>query len=158
MQRAVAEPMGRCTDSLAVLADELGATAFLTLAEGDEGVSAAVTAPRTGRVHVGYRVGVRHPLAVGAAGMAILAGRPAVPGERPEVEAARSRGYAVSADELVAGAWALAVPVAVRPGIAGASIGVVAMTSLDTAVAAAAVRRATDGVVAALGRAGRGDG
>lgn len=61
---------------LAALADEVTATAFLTLADGDEAISANVVPPRNSKLHVGYRAGLRHPLEVSAAGVAILAHAP----------------------------------------------------------------------------------
>src|SRR5204863_3325017 len=57
------------------LAEEVGATAHLTVAEGDEAVALAVVEPSWTRFHVAYRTGSRHPLERGAAGKAILAGR-----------------------------------------------------------------------------------
>lgn len=133
--REAAEPW------LGALADEVGATAFLTLAEQQDAVSASVRAPRRVRLHVGYRAGVRHPLTVSAAGIAILATAPAVDGERADVALARTRGYAVSHGELQAGAWGLAVGLRRECVPAGASIGVVALTELDVDEVSAAVLR-----------------
>jgi DNA-binding IclR family transcriptional regulator len=86
-------------------------------------------------VRVGYHVGFRHPLAVGAHGRALLASldpedrRPFVerfPALGPELEATRARGYAISSDELERGAAGVASPVLDRTGRPIASIGVVA--------------------------------
>jgi predicted transcriptional regulator len=57
------------------LAEEVGATAHLTVAEGDEALALAVVEPSWTDFHVAYRVGARHPLTRGAAGKAILLGR-----------------------------------------------------------------------------------
>ena len=111
------------------LAEALGATAHLTVADGDEAVALAVVEPRNTQIHVAYRPGLRHPLTVGASGLAILAGRPAERGERVEVARARRRGYAVSRGELQAGAVGAAAPVAVDGG-AEASVGIVALAPL----------------------------
>ncbi|MEU4744689.1 helix-turn-helix domain-containing protein, partial [Actinosynnema sp. NPDC023658] len=81
---------------LATLADEVGATAFLALVDGDEVVTAHVVDPRRAGVHVGYRIGARHRLEVNGAGIAVLAARPALVGERAEVASARERGYSVA--------------------------------------------------------------
>ncbi|PRX43415.1 IclR family transcriptional regulator [Prauserella shujinwangii] len=129
--RAAAEPR------LGALAEKVGATAFLTLAEGDEAVNACAVEPRHARLHVGYRVGVRHALTVSAAGLAILAARPPVAGERAAVTRARARGYAVTSGELEPGAWGLAAPLPAA-GVA-ASVGVVALTELAEAGVARAV-------------------
>lgn len=86
-------------------------------------------------VRVGYHVGFRHPLQVGAHGRALLAYLD--PGERSslearqprlasELDACRSRGFALSADELEVGASGVAAPVLNRSGRAVASVGVVA--------------------------------
>lgn len=86
-------------------------------------------------VRVGYHVGFRHPLAVGAHGRALLATLDQ--GERrsfeerhpplaAELDATRTRGYAISSDELERGAAGVAAPVMDRTGRAIASVGVVA--------------------------------
>jgi DNA-binding IclR family transcriptional regulator len=134
--RSTAEP------ALAELADRLNATSYLTVAEGDDAVTVSTAEPRRPRMHVAYRVGSRHPLTTGAPGLAILAGRPYQPGERAEVTAARSRGFAVTAGELEAGAWGLAMPVFDSRKWAIACVGVVALTELDPADVVPAVRRA----------------
>jgi DNA-binding IclR family transcriptional regulator len=86
-------------------------------------------------VRVGYHVGFRHPLPVGAHGRALLAfldpseqkpyvdRQPALGGE---LEACRRRGFSVSADELERGACGVAAPILDRVGRAIASIGVIA--------------------------------
>lgn len=86
-------------------------------------------------VRVGYHVGFRHPLRIGAHGRALLAFLDA--GERStlaarnprlaaELDASRARGYALSADELERGACGVAAPVLNRAGRAIASVGIVA--------------------------------
>lgn len=142
--RAIARP------PLAALADEVSATAFLTVIEGGEAISVGVMPPRSGRLHVSYHVGMRHPLTVGAAGLAILAGRAPQPGERPEVTEARVRGYVVTSGELEAGAWGLAAPVP-RGAPAIGSIGVAAMAPLDIDRTVEAVRRTAQDISRALG-------
>ena len=54
------------------LAEQVGCTAHLTVAEGDEALALAVIEPSWTDFHVSYRVGARHPLNRGAAGKAIL--------------------------------------------------------------------------------------
>jgi DNA-binding IclR family transcriptional regulator len=86
-------------------------------------------------VRVGYHVGFRHPLMIGAHGRALLAfldpeeSRPHVerhPALGPELELTRARGYALSTDELERGAAGVAAPVFDRTGRPIASLGVVA--------------------------------
>ncbi len=127
---------------LSELAETVGATAFLTLAEGDEAMTVCVVEPRSARMHVAYRIGSRHPLTVGAPGLAILAGRPHVEGERTQVTTARATGYAITSSELESGAWGLAMPLADEAGWAIASVGVVALTELDPDLVVPAARHA----------------
>jgi DNA-binding IclR family transcriptional regulator len=103
------------------LAEEVGCTAHLTVADGEEALALAVVEPSWTDFHVSYRVGSRHPLGQGAAGKAILLGREPAPG-RPE--------YVVTAGELQAGARGLAAPV---PDVEGleASVGVVTLGDFD---------------------------
>ena len=54
------------------LAEAVGCTAHLTVADGDEALALAVVEPSWTDFHVAYRVGARHPLSRGAAGEAIL--------------------------------------------------------------------------------------
>jgi DNA-binding IclR family transcriptional regulator len=104
--------------SLRRLAEQVGATAHLTIAEGGEGLALAVVEPSWTQFHVAYRTGSRHPLELGAAGQAILAGRQG------------QFGYVSTAGQLQPGAHGVAAPV---PGVEGmeASVGVVALSALD---------------------------
>lgn len=104
--------------SLRRLAEQVGATAHLTIAEGGEGLALAVVEPSWTQFHVAYRTGSRHPLELGAAGQAILAGREG------------QFGYVSTAGQLQPGAHGVAAPV---PGVEGleASVGVVALSALD---------------------------
>ena len=103
------------------LAEEVGCTAHLTVADGDEALALAVVEPSWTDFHVSYRVGSRHPLDQGAAGKALLLGREATPA---------ARRWAMTAGELQAGAKGLAAPV---PGVEGleASVGIVTLGDLD---------------------------
>jgi IclR family acetate operon transcriptional repressor len=86
-------------------------------------------------VRVGYHVGFRHPLRVGAHGRALLAHLDGPEREQllnghplaaAEVEATRSRGFAVSSDELERGACGVAAAIIDRAGRPIASLGIVA--------------------------------
>ena len=118
------------------LADEVGATAHLTVADGEQALALAVVEPSWTDFHIAYRVGSRHPLTLGAAGRAILEAR---------------RGTVapvVTVGELQQGAHGLAAPVPGVPGLE-ASVGVVSTTPFDDdSVRDAVLERA-----AALGRA-----
>lgn len=120
LSSAVADELARAAvPALRVLADEVGATAHLTLAQGAEAVAAAVVEPSWTAMHVTYRVGARHPLDRGAAGRAILASRE---GDQQPV---------ASTGELQGGAHGLAIAV---HGLEGeASVGVVSLQPLDPA-------------------------
>ena len=103
--------------ALRSLAEEVGATAHLTLVDGTEALAVAVVEPSWTDYHVAYRTGFRHPLDRGAAGRAMLAG-----------QRARTRtwapGYVLTHGELEAGASGAAAPVRGVTGIEG-SVGVV---------------------------------
>lgn len=129
------------------LANDLRATAFVSAAEGAECVAIMVAEPEDTVLTVGYRVGSRHPLTRGAAGVAILAARPERPDDPDPVREARRLGYSLTRGELQRGAVGLATAVHTTDHTAGApaveySVGVVAMDGLDTAIAADAVRTA----------------
>ncbi|MFI6395337.1 IclR family transcriptional regulator [Nonomuraea sp. NPDC050547] len=99
------------------LAEEVGATAHLTVAEGDDGLAVAVVEPSWTDLHVAYREGSRHPLAKGAAGQAILAMR------------GGNTGYQVTEGQLQEGARGIAAPVTGLPWLE-ASVGVVSFGGL----------------------------
>ena len=86
-------------------------------------------------VRVGYHVGFRHSLAVGAHGRALLAylgtedAEPLLrrsPQLAAEIEVTRTRGFALSADELERGASGVASAILDRMGRPIASLGIVA--------------------------------
>ena len=99
------------------LAEDLGATAHLTLVDGTEALAVAVVEPTWTDYHVAYRAGFRHPLDRGAAGRAILAARK-TNGADP--------GFALSHGELETGASGAAAPLLGVTGVEG-SVGVVLM-------------------------------
>ncbi|MEU9686059.1 IclR family transcriptional regulator [Amycolatopsis japonica] len=116
------------------LAEKVGATAHLSVAQGDQAQAVAVVEPSWTSFHVAYRVGTRHPLSAGAAGKAMTL--------RP----GGGEGWVTSSGELEAGASGVAAPVRGVPGLK-ASVGVVSLEPLDAslvgpAVVAAAVRLA----------------
>jgi DNA-binding IclR family transcriptional regulator len=76
--------------ALRSLAEEIGATAHLTLVDGTEALAVAVVEPTWTDYHVAYRTGFRHPLDRGAAGRAILAGR----GMQPTPDGSRWERFA----------------------------------------------------------------
>jgi len=126
------------------LAEEVGATAFLSVASGEDCVAVLVAEPSTRSFNINYRVGSRHPLARGAAGIAILSARPFDAGEREAVGVAREQGYSITRGELQPGAIGVActVPLSreLHPGLES-SLGVVAMEDLDTPHAIACVKK-----------------
>jgi DNA-binding IclR family transcriptional regulator len=121
------------------LAEQVGATAHLTVADSGEAVALAVVEPSWTQFHVAYRTGSRHPLDRGAAGRAIVAGRQAAP----------EPGWIESSGELQAGAYGIAAPVLEVPGLE-ASVGVVALAPLDASVAGPCVVAAATAVARAL--------
>ncbi|MCQ4083844.1 helix-turn-helix domain-containing protein [Streptomyces sp. RB6PN25] len=135
--------------ALRSLADDVGATAHLTLVDGNEALAVAVVEPSWTDYHVAYRTGFRHALDRGAAGKAILEGRmrarvagiPAqagAPVPYAEVGAGSTTatltaepatatawpGYVLTHGELEAGASGAAAPLLGVTGVEG-SVGVV---------------------------------
>jgi DNA-binding IclR family transcriptional regulator len=120
--REVANPV------LRTLAEDLGATAHLTLVDGGEALAIAVVEPTWTDYHVAYRVGARHRLDQGAAGRAILLGRDITAG------AEVGERFVQTAGELQPGARGLASPVLGIEGLE-ASVGIVTLGDLDAEVA-----------------------
>src|SRR3954469_1599728 len=118
------------TPVLRQLADDVGATAHLTVADGDEALAVVVVEPQWTQFHVAYRVGSRHPLERGAAGRAVIALR------EGRDEAATSDG------ELQHGAHGVAVGWSV--GSLQGSVGVVSLTALEPDDVGPAVRSTRD--------------
>jgi DNA-binding IclR family transcriptional regulator len=135
---------------LRLLADSLGATTALTIREGDEAVVLAVVEPRSTDMHIAYRPGLRHPIDRAAPGLAILAGGPPLPGERPEVELARRRGWAQTTGELLPGATGVAAPILLPGRETDASISAVWVEPRDASRMAEAVVRSARTIAAAL--------
>ncbi len=133
--RNVAEP------ELSALADELSATATLSVASEDSAVALLVVEPRSTEFHVAYRPGARHPMNRGATGKAILVGRPPEPGEPEDVTAARSQGYISTRGELQPGAVGVAAPIVVD-GWADACVGVISLVELGPEAAHRVVQAA----------------
>jgi DNA-binding IclR family transcriptional regulator len=135
---------------LRTLADEVRATTALTVRDGDEAVVVAVVEPRSTNMHVAYRPGLRHPIDRAAPGLAILAGGPPQPGERPDVARARKQGWAVTSGELLAGATGVAAPIVAPRLQTEASISAVWIEPRDAATMAEPVVRAARAIAAAL--------
>ena len=125
------------------LSGQTNSTALLSVADGDQAMVLIAEEPPQSTFHLALRQGSRHPLAVGADGIAILAGRPPATGDAEDVVRARKAGYALSIGALQAGAIGVAAPVTTSDW-ATASIGVVQLgvelgdESLPQAVMAAA--------------------
>jgi DNA-binding IclR family transcriptional regulator len=122
--------------ALRELAESVGATAHLTVADGEEAQAVAVIEPSWTTYHVAYRVGTRHPLSRGAAGKAI--------GLREE-----NPGWLATTGELQSGASGIAAPVRGVPGLR-ASVGVVSFQALDGDVVGPEVLAAAAAVATVL--------
>lgn len=112
----------RVRPALVELAEELGATTTLTIADGDDAVAIEVIEPRSTIMHVAYRLGARRPLTVGASGIAILSQRRPTPTDSPEVVSTRQQGWSESRGALNRGAVGVAVPIRAGNPTALASI------------------------------------
>ncbi|WP_116044536.1 IclR family transcriptional regulator [Amycolatopsis palatopharyngis] len=101
------------------LAEGVGATAHLSVAEGDQVQAVAVVEPTWTSFHVAYRVGSRHPVSRGAAGKALTLRQ-------------GGKQWVRTTGELQAGAVGIAAPVRGVPGLR-ASVGVVSLDPLEAA-------------------------
>ena len=135
--RDVAQPL------LDRLANETSATAFISVPQGEECVAIFVREPQNTPLHVAYRLGSRHPLALGAAGIAILAGRPERPSDPEAVRQARKDGFSLTRGQVQPGAVGVACPLHEpnsRTPSFEASLGVVTLGEADVTKLVAAVK------------------
>lgn len=133
--RAMARPL------LQELAKRTQATAFLCVGQGEECVAVEVAEPETLLLSVSYRVGSRHSLERGAAGIAVASLRPERPEDSEALRQARRDGYSVTRGQLQAGAIGVAAPL-VYPAESHfrleGCVGVVALQDLDVEAATTA--------------------
>jgi len=126
--RSIARPL------LQDLSNKSNASAFISIADGQDCVPIDVVDADASVLHVTYRIGSRHPLTRGAAGHAILASRPPSDSDSEAVIQARAEGVSVSIGEIQPGAVGVASPVVMPGNTFGgieASVGVVALNNLD---------------------------
>ncbi|MGB9225546.1 IclR family transcriptional regulator [Mycobacterium sp.] len=97
--------------TLRALADELGTTVSLLIAEGDQQVAIAVIVPTQVAYQLSFHEGSRYPLNRGAAGIALLSSMPPRPAERDLVSQARERGWVTTYGEIEPNTYGLAVAV-----------------------------------------------
>lgn len=128
--------------ALRLLADAVGATAVLTVVDGQEALAAVVVEPSRSDLHVASRAGSRQPLEHGAAGRAILAARTAAgrPLDPP---------WVVASSDGPQGAYGIAVPVLGVPGLE-ASVGVLTLREFNEADVGPRVARAAGEIARAL--------
>ncbi|WP_347756539.1 helix-turn-helix domain-containing protein [Agrococcus sp. ProA11] len=139
------------------LADELGVTAFLAVRDGDDAVTLVTAVPRGVNASVAQHPGHRHPIALGAPGVALQSMlSDAVWRElghdepmHPEVERVRSRGFAVSANEVIQGITSVGAPLRAR-GTTDASVAVVTVGEPDADALGEAVQRTARAIEADL--------
>src|SRR5271166_6351515 len=97
--------------TLRALADELGTTVSLLIAEGDQQVAIAVIVPSQVAYQLSFHEGSRYPLDRGAAGIALLSSMPPRPAERDLVVRAREQEWVITHGEIEPNTYGLAVPV-----------------------------------------------
>jgi DNA-binding IclR family transcriptional regulator len=128
--REVAHPV------LRTLADKAGATAHLSVAEGDQLQSIAVVEPSGTDLHVAYRIGTRHPIGTGAAGKALRLRQ-------------GGRGWVAVRGEVHRGTTGLAAPMRGVPGLR-ACVGVLSLGPLNAEKAGPLVVEAASALAQAL--------
>ncbi len=140
--------------ALRSLAEDTGATAHLTVVDGNEALAVAVVEPTWTDYHVAYRTGFRHPLDRGAAGRAILAGRRNAPAEgsrvpRPAPDPADHPCVVTRGELAESGAGGAASPLTGVTGVEGC-VGVILLTAAPAPRLAPRVVRAALEVSSAL--------
>lgn len=143
---------------LTAAANELGLTCFLGILDHHECVTLASVMPRHTVALVARRPGTRHTVTVGAPGKALLMQLPrsdwpatASAALQAEIVEDGRRGFASSHDEVVAGLYSVAVPLALR-GRAPATLGAVYVsTPLAVEQLAARLHAAATAIATALG-------
>ncbi|HVV13533.1 IclR family transcriptional regulator [Amycolatopsis sp.] len=113
--REVARPV------LRELAEQTGATAHLSIAEGDQLETVAVVEPRWTDLHVAYRVGTRFAIGIGAAGKAVMLRQ-------------GGRGWVTSTGDVRRGVVGLAAPVRSVPGLR-ACVGLISLAPIKAETA-----------------------
>lgn len=121
---------------LTSLAKELTMTSFLTILEGSEAVILTSVEPRHQAATILYRPGSRHPVTLGAPGIAMQSildeaqwkALSLEESRREEVREALELGYVTTRGEVIRGLAATAVPLRV-PGEGAAAIAVVYVES-----------------------------
>jgi DNA-binding IclR family transcriptional regulator len=96
---------------LRALADDLGTTVSLLVAEGDQQVAIAVIVPNQVAYQLAFHEGSRYSLDRGAAGIALLSSLPPRPEERDLVIRAREQGWVITHGEIEPNTYGLAVAV-----------------------------------------------
>ena len=143
---------------LTLAANDLGMTAFVAVLDGGDVVTLVSVEPRHAHATVAQRPGTRHPLAVGAPGIAIQAGLTSAQwaalghdqARRSEAGELTATGFASSHDEVIAGLSSIAVPLLI-PARVPAAIAVVYVSSAHTpAVIGARLAAAVAAIVAEL--------
>jgi DNA-binding IclR family transcriptional regulator len=139
------------------LTEATNSTALLSIADGDQALILLAVEPAESTLHLAIRQGARHPLIVGADGIAILAGRPPASTDTAAVRRARERGYAVSVGALQAGAAGVAAAITTSDW-ATASVGIVRLgddeADIDSSVTEAVTAAAADATRRLLGDVG----
>jgi DNA-binding IclR family transcriptional regulator len=100
---------------LRALADDLGTTVSLLVAEGDQQVAIAVIVPNQVAYQLAFHEGSRYSLDRGAAGIALLSSLPPRPEERDLVIRAREQGWVITHGEIEPNTYGLAVAVRRNP-------------------------------------------
>jgi len=109
------------------LSMQTNASTAMVMADHHECVVVKTAAKTSAILQVSYRLGMRHPMGLAAAGIAVMATFAPQEDEPQEVIEARRLGYAYSQDVLQKGAIGLFVPLAHRH----MAIGLVTMSAIE---------------------------
>jgi DNA-binding IclR family transcriptional regulator len=141
--RHVAQPF------ISKLADDVGCTVSIFVAEGSSAFAIASAEPTTVAHHLRFRPGMRTPANRGAAAYAILATLPPSENDLEAVKRARSEGIASSHDEVLKGAHAVAAGFS-APGVRAACVNVMTYVEEQALAAREPVKRCAAAIARAL--------
>ena len=143
---------------LTTAANDLGMTCFLAVLDGEEVVTLTSVEPRHAIASVAQRPGTRHSVGVGAPGKVIRTLLPTAEWpvdvdapHRAELEEARTRGFAISHDEVIPGLRSTAVPLQLPSGQPAALAVVYVSSGRSDGEIAERLTRASRSIRSALG-------
>lgn len=129
-------------DVLVQLSQDTGYTSHLSIREGEDAIALATVKAPNATHSIAWSPGSRHPVRLGAGGIALMSLRPPTPFDPEAVTECRRFGYALSRAELNEETVGVAAPVPTETWDFDVALGIVGRHSIDEEKAVAAVKKA----------------